>query len=68
MFKGKVQSYIDNTFINSSGIEINNLNPSNGKIINTFKENSLDEVDNAILHAKKAQKSWEKILETKTLI
>ena len=61
MFKDKIQSYINNSFVDSSGIAINNLNPSDGKIINTFNENSLNEVDNAIFSAKESQKSWEKV-------
>ena len=61
MFKDKIQSYINNGFVDSSGIAINNLNPSDGKIINTFNENSLNEVDDAIFSAREAQKSWEKV-------
>ena len=33
MFDSKLQSYINNTFIDSAGKEINNINPSDGKII-----------------------------------
>ena len=55
MFKDKIQSYINNNFVDSSGMTINNLNPSDGKIINTFNENSLNEVDNAIFSAKESQ-------------
>jgi len=61
MFKDNIQSYINNDFVTASGIAINNFNPSDGKIINTFNENSLNEVDSAILSAREAQKSWEKI-------
>ena len=61
MFKDKIQSYINNNFVDSSGMTINNLNPSDGKVINIFNENSLNEVDNAISSAKEAQKSWEKV-------
>ena len=61
MFKDKIQSYINNGFVDSSGIGINNFNPSDGEIINTFNENSLNEVDNAIFSAKASQKSWEKV-------
>ena len=61
MFKDKIQGYINNDFVHSSGIAINNLNPSDGKIINIFHENSLSEVDNAISSAREAQKSWEKV-------
>ena len=61
MFKDKIQSYINNGFVDSSGIAINNLNQSDGKIINTFNENSLNEVDNAIFSARESQKSWEKV-------
>ena len=61
MFKDKIQSYINNDFVDSSGIAINNFNPSDGKKINTFNENSLNEVDNAIFSAREAQKSWEKV-------
>ena len=61
MFKDKIQSYINNDFVDSSGIAINNLNPSDGKKINTFNESSLNEVDNAIFSARECQKSWEKV-------
>jgi len=61
MFKDKIQSYINNSFVDSSGIAINNLNPSDGKLINIFNENSLNEVDNAISSAREAQRSWEKV-------
>ena len=61
MFKDKIQSYINNGFVDSSGISITNLNPSDGKVINTFNENSLNEVDNAISSAREAQKYWEKV-------
>ena len=61
MFDSKLQSYINNTFIDSAGKEINNINPSDGKIINTFNESSLNQVDDAIYSARKAQKIWEKI-------
>ena len=36
MFKDQIQSYINNSFVDSSGILITNLNPSDGKVINTF--------------------------------
>ena len=61
MFDTELQSYINNTFINSSGKEINNINPSDGKIINTFNERCTKEVDDAIYSAREAQKLWEKI-------
>ena len=61
MFKEKIKGYIGNCFIDSSGTEINNTNPSDGKIINTFNENSLNQIDSAVSSAKEAQKSWEKI-------
>ena len=61
MFDHNIQSFINNEFINPKGIKIQNINPSDGKIINIFHENSINEVDEAILFAKKAQKTWEKI-------
>ena len=61
MFDIKLQSYINNSFINSSGKELDNINPSDGKILNSFNENSLKEVDDAIHSARQAQKLWEKI-------
>ena len=61
MFDTKIQSYINNNFIKSSGLEINNINPSDGKLLNSFNENSLKEVDEAIQSARQAQKLWEKI-------
>ena len=61
MFKDKIHSYINNGFVDASGIAINNLNPSDGKMINPFNENSLNEVDKAISSAREAQKSWEKV-------
>ena len=61
MFDIRLQSYINNSFINSSGKELDNINPSDGKILNSFNENSLKEVDDAIHSARQAQKLWEKI-------
>lgn len=61
MFDNQINSYINNDFINSSGEVINNTNPSDGKLLNCFNENSLNEVDAAIQSARQAQKSWEKI-------
>ena len=60
MFDNKFHSYINNNFIKSSGEEIKNINPSDGKFLNSFNGNSLEEVDQAIQSARQAQKLWEK--------
>ena len=60
MNTNKISSYIDNNFVQATGSEIYNLNPSDGKLINTFNENSTTDIDEAIFCAKEAQKKWEK--------
>ena len=61
MFNEELKSYVNGGFVNASGDKINNLNPSDGKVINIFPENSVNEIDNAISCAREAQKSWEKL-------
>ena len=61
IFNDNIQSYINGSFSNASGEDIKNLNPSDGKIINTFNENSTNEIDDAISCAREAQKYWEKV-------
>ena len=61
MFKEEIKSFVNGSFIKATGEKINNLNPSDGKVINIFHENSFNEIDNAISCAREVQKTWEKV-------
>ena len=58
----KIENYINGDFfISSNTSEIQNINPSDSKIINSFRETSLQDVDLAIDAAKIAQKKWSRL-------
>lgn len=57
----KIENYIDGNFsISSNTEEIDNINPSDLKIINSFRETSSTDVELAIDAAKTSQVNWAK--------
>ena len=57
-----IQNYINGSFsVSTNTEEIKNINPSDLSIINSFKETSIEDVENAIDIAKKSQSKWSKI-------
>lgn len=58
----EVKNYVNGTFVSGSSTVIHNIvSPVDGKILTTFNESTKEDLEQIILHAKKAQKEWQKV-------